>query len=298
MSTSVEPDKMVALKLRSMIRAPKGYVLISCDLSQAETWVVAFEANEVNMQHSLMYGDIHTETAGNAIFNSNPVCSHSYKDQGEKLYKCLTCGMLVTEVQRYTGKRCNHAFSYGMSAEKGTQTINKESDKPPYLVVSLPQVREYHRLWHSYYQIKAWWEEIQYELSTQDRILRTTYGRERQFFAPWGDELFKEGYSYKPQSTVADHFNGATHPELGIAGGLREIYKQIAKPSGGTRRIVNQAHDSCMVLTPTGTEQETAEHMVSLLKRPLVIKGREFTIPVDCEMGERWGQLEKVKIAA
>jgi hypothetical protein len=38
--------------------------------------------------------------------------------------------------------------------------------------------------------------------------------------------------------------------------------------------------------------------MVSLLKRPLVIKGREFTIPVDCEMGERWGELTKVKIAA
>ena len=50
-------------KLRSMITAPKGKLLVSCDLSQAETWVVGWVANEQNMKHFLLTSDIHTETA-------------------------------------------------------------------------------------------------------------------------------------------------------------------------------------------------------------------------------------------
>jgi len=28
----------------------------------------------------------------------------------------------------------------------------------------------------------------------------------------------------------------------------------------------------------------------------MIVNGEQFTIPVDCEVGERWGELEKVKL--
>src|SRR5881628_249621 len=103
-------------KLRSMIVAPKGKTLIAFDLSQAETWVVAWLANEPNMKHFLLNSDIHTETAV-ALFH--------------KLF-----AQIIVE-ERYIGKQNNHANSYGMGPDRQAQVINKRSDQPPYVTVSV-----------------------------------------------------------------------------------------------------------------------------------------------------------------
>src|SRR5258708_3830031 len=94
------------LKIRSMIVAPKGKLLVSIDLSQAETWVSAFLAKEPTMKNSLLTGDIHKDTAA-YLDNCNPDS--------------------VTPTGRYTGKRCNHALTYRMSYIRLCQVINKES---------------------------------------------------------------------------------------------------------------------------------------------------------------------------
>lgn len=254
--------------------APKGKVLIACDLSQAESWIVAYRANEHKMKHALNFGDIHRETAI-GFFPKPPE-------------------LIITE-ERYIGKQFNHASSYRMGPERAAEIINKKSDQPPFVTVSLLQAKEFSRKWHQLYNVKTWWSEIEDQLN-RNRTLVTTYGRKRTFFAAWGNELFKEATAFEPQSTVADHFNGATHPELGIEGGLLAIYRHVILPSKGELKIVNQAHDSLMVECPTEIRMEIAQEMTRWLRRPLVINGEEFTIPSDCEMGERWGEMEKVKI--
>ncbi len=116
---------------------------------------------------------------------------------------------------------------------------------------------------------------------------------------PWGDELFKEATAYVPQSTVGDHALGAVQPELGIEGGLLSVYKMFK--SHPEIRVVHTAHDSIMLEVPIGTELEVGGRIYSALHRPLVVNYEELTIPVDCEVGERWGELEKVprqKLAA
>lgn len=282
------------IHIRSMVHAPKGKTLIAFDLSQAESWIVAFRANERNMKHALLYGDIHTETAGSALFHANTGCGHVWKivTKGE-LWACDNCRAEVTKLMRYVGKRYNHASAYRMGADRAAQVINKDSDKPPYFTVTVRQSRKFSEAWHNYYNLKVWWADIEQQLR-DTRSIRTTYGRRRTFFAAWGNELFKEATAYEPQSTVGDHFNGKTHPELGIKGGLRYIYKDLVKPYPD-RKIINQSHDSAIIELPKqDANDETYEQLKKYMLRPLVINNEEFTIPVDIEEGERWSEMKKV----
>jgi DNA polymerase I-like protein with 3'-5' exonuclease and polymerase domains len=258
-----------------MIVAPKGKLLVSLDLSQAEMWIVAYLAKEETMKKFLKEGDIHTETA-------------SFLENVPKAQ--------VTPTLRYTGKRCNHALDYRMSYMRLVQVVNKESDKPPYLVISNPQGKRYFDKWHQLYNLKNWWAQIEYDLGQNARTLVTPYGRVRTFFAQWGQELFKEATAYVPQSTVADHLNGMVQPEIGIEGGLLTVYRKFVKERR-VLSIVNQSHDSFICEIDKELVDELCPQLVQLIKRPLVINQEQFTIPVDCEVGERWGELEKRKVA-
>lgn len=266
---------MPKYKLRSMVVAPPSKLLISCDLSQAETWVVAWLANEPNMKHFLLNSDIHVETAI-SFFNK------------------LFAEIIVEE--RYIGKQNNHANSYGMGPDRQAQVINKRSDQPPYVTVSVAQCKIYQKKWHELYpNVRRWHDEIKYTLSSQGNTLITPYGRRRVFFAQWGSGLWKEAYAHIPQSTVSDHFHGCVQPELGIEGGLLGVYKNICNSE---ILLINDSHDSCMLEVPYDSALEIGERVRAQLKRPVVINGESVTIPVDLEIGERWGELEKVKKVA
>lgn len=276
--------------IRSMVVASPFNMLISVDLSQAESWIVAYSAREENMKHSLNESDIHSDTAA-ALFFPDNYCAHVWNKIADESKLCRQCELIITYAMRYIGKRYNHATSYQMKPPRAAQVINKDSDKPPYVTVTIKESRVFSERWHARYKIKQWWSEIEAELN-RTRILTNAYGRERMFFAQWGDELFREATAYGPQSSVADHFNGAIHPELGIKGGLREIYKQLIKPYKD-HKIINESHDSCILDVPKVVVSSLTAEAKQLLTRPLIIKGETFTIPVDAQIGERWGELEK-----
>lgn len=263
------------LKLRSMLVAGKGKVLIACDFSQAETWIVAHLANEKKMIHSLTQGDIHRETAANALFHV-PEAD-------------------VTSDMRYLGKRFNHASSYQMGYQRAAEVINKDSDKAPFVTVTLAEAKKYSEAWRSYYELQTWWNGIREKLNN-NRTLVSTYGRRMIFNGQWGEKLEKEATAWEPQSTVGDHANGAIHPEIGIAGGFLEVYRTLVKRERAGR-IINQSHDSIVFETNENLASELAPRIVTLLHRPLIVNYQQFYIPVDCEIGERYGELKKQKVA-
>lgn len=282
------------VSIRSMFLAPKGKVLVAADLSQAESWIVAYLAKERNMQYSLNQSDIHTDSAA-ALFHTDNYCQHNWTKKGDE-YHCQTCALVIVKTARYIGKRYNHASAYRMKPPRAAQVINKDSDKPPFVTVTLSESKQFSERWHTRYNLKVWWSEIEQKLN-ETRSLTTCYGRKRVFFAAWGEELFREATAYEPQSTVADHFNGAIHPELGIPGGLLYIYEKYVVPYSD-RKIINQSHDSFIAEVPAADGEEFCQLSMKALRRPLVINGCEFTIPVDGEIGERWGELEPRKLAA
>lgn len=278
--------------VRSMIKASPGMTLVSCDLSQAESWIVMALSKEPNMKRALMFGDIHTETAGNALFHAGVACKHEWTStvKGE-LWTCSGCKHEVTKLMRYVGKRYNHASAYRMGADRAAEVINKDSDKPPHFTVTVRQSKIFSNAWHSYYNLKVWWSDIERQLN-ETRSITTCYGRRRIFFGAWGNELLKEATAFEPQSTVADHFNGHIHPELGIRGGLLEIYRQLVRDYSD-RFIINQSHDSFIAEVPKGDALEFAAASKNLLQRPIVVNGEQYTIPVDAEVGQRWGEMER-----
>lgn len=264
---------MRRISVRSQFIASPGCVLIQWDLSKAESWIVAWLADDYNMKQSLIHGDLHTDTAANALFEVP-------KEQ-------------VTKVMRYTGKRWNHASAYRMGFKKAMAVVNSESDKPPYLVVSLQESKNFSIKWHGYYpNIKrVWWADIE-EKARKNRTIVNSYGVVHVFFERWGEELFKQMTAWEPQSTIAYHMNGMLHPELGIPGGVVEVHKQFQN----AMLIVNQSHDSIIADVPKANVDDVLMPVTNLLRRPLVVNGEEFTIPVDAEMGERWGELESVQV--
>jgi DNA polymerase-1 len=263
------------IPLRSMLVASPGYTLIECDLAQAEAWVVAYLANEPTMKDALLNGDIHTKTA-TVIFEVEEA--------------------VITKDMRFLGKKSNHAFNYKQGPFKAAETINKESDKPPYITVNVKQTKKFRENYLKAYQIESWWFSIEEELR-RGRTLITPYGRSRTFYGFWGEDLFKEAIAFRPQSTVGDHALGLVQRELGISGGVKSIYYEICKPSSNTIRILNTSHDSAIVECPTPLVSEIAPQIVAKMHRPILINGEECLIPVDCKVGERWGELEKFKVA-
>lgn len=267
------------IALRSMVVAPPDHMLVLFDLAQAESWAVAYLANEPTMKAVLKDGDFHRETGQKALFKKSD-------EEWELIEKNQR------KTMRYTGKRYNHASAYRMGPTRAAEVINKDSDKPPYVTVTVAESKIFYKNWHEYYHIQGWWHEIEFQLQTT-RTLRTPYGRIRYFFDPIGDELYKKATAYVPQSTIGDHLNGAVQDEVGVRGGLVEVHRHFVEP--GYIRICNQSHDSIMCEIHRNDLSDICPQIHQLLLRPLVINGEEFTIPVDCEVGERWGELKEQK---
>jgi hypothetical protein len=282
---------------RSIFIAPKGKLLVATDLSQAESWIVAYLANERNMKHALRTSDIHCQTGGALYFLSG--CNHNWNKETRT---CNKCGVSLTKDQRYLSKRRNHASSYGMGPDKAMKVINGDSDKPPYVSITLKESNEHHEVWHAYYNVKDWW----YEVKLKDREITTSYGRTRTFYGQWGDDLEREKIAFEPQSTVADHFTGAIHPIVQQEGGLIEIYRRLIKPyfcgniycdHRECHKILNHSHDSYILELPQESARDVGLEAEKLLLRPIVIKDEEFIIPTDGQIGDRWseGEMEELK---
>jgi hypothetical protein len=281
-----------------MIMAPKGSCLVSFDLSQAESWIVAFLANERRMKQSLLFGDIHSDTSCGIFYPKNAECLHLWqKEKATGSRICSNCGVTITDTERYLGKKNNHANSYGQSEGMLVTSINKESDKPPYITVGLSDVKPMFKAWHNYINLSGWWESIQRELGPR-RQLTTPYDFTRTFYGYWGKELFKEAYAFKPQSTIADHVFGAIHKDLGIPGGLLEIHRKFVATK--YCKIINTAHDSFVLEYPSETvPNDFIAEVARCFRRPLVVRDEEFTIPCDAKWGLRYDEgMQEIDINA
>ena len=284
------------VKIRSLYKAPPGRILLAADLSQAESWIVAYLSNGSLMKKYLLNSDIHSET-GVVLFDkvSEYPCTgeyHQWKAEGKEKY-CAVCNLRVVEAERYVGKQNNHASAYGMGPERQAQVINKQSDKPPYVTVSVKECRRFQAKWHELYpNVHEWHLNVQEELK-RNHYLETPYGFKRTFYGRYDDQLFKSAYSFIPQSTVCYHFAGAEQPgsSSNEFKGLRGVRKDIIGDSK-EMRIINMSHDSFVMELPENLLSEIANLVHQKLFRPMEINGESFSIPVDVEVGGDYGSMK------
>lgn len=262
--------------IRSMFIPPEGWSLLEFDLSQAESWCVAHFAKDEKMIHALQYDDIHTITAM-AFFS----CTREE----------------VTEQRRYIGKKGNHSLSYRQTYRAWVDNFNVESLAQG-VSLSYRQGEAFWSKWHGLYpNVKnVWWEEVENELK-RSRRLTNPFGRSRIFYGPWGNDLFKAATANLPQGTVADHAYGYVQPEIGMPGGMLAI-NEWCEANQDVANFVHTAHDSLMLEVKDEAINDVYPVVRKMYERPMVINGREFTIPVDAKVGKRWGELAKIKKAA
>jgi len=227
---------------RRMFVADEGRLFVEADLSQAEARIVAYLAREEKLIRLFEEGgDIHSQVAE------------------------------WVGVPRGLAKRLVHASNYGI----GVRTFAHHAG------IKEGQAREaLQKYFDTFPRIRMWQLQIQADLS-KSRILETPMGRKRVFFGRWGEQLFREAYSFIPQSTVADVLN------------LALINISRMRPEW---EIMLQIHDAFVIQV---SEQEEKLEIVGELRKafdiPLTIEGRTFVIPIDIKCGKNWEEMEKIK---
>jgi uracil-DNA glycosylase family 4 len=244
------------------------WILCECDLAKAEAHVVAYLTQDANMIEAFESGiDVHSFNASK-IFNV-PIEQVIHEAKTKKADQRST--------MRYMGKKVVHASNYNM----GPQTF---SDQLAVEEIFMSQ-SECKQLLQNYSDrfpgLKRWHRQIEDEV-TQSRILYNLFGRPRRFLGDMNPALFRNAYSYKPQSTVAELLN---------RGMIKCVNDSRLGKAGYDIRFLTTVHDSVVF-------QFHKSQIPNLLQILLIIKdhmthtftykGKSFTIGLDAKIGRQW----------
>jgi DNA polymerase I-like protein with 3'-5' exonuclease and polymerase domains len=117
----------------------------------------------------------------------------------------------------------------------------------------------------------------------QTRTLTTPFNRRRTFLGRMGEELFRKGYAFLPQSTCAEYLNRS----------LVRVDLQLPK----TAHLLLQVHDAMVLGVGLDAEASVVDLVCSELAVPVVIRGEPLVIPVEVKRSERsWGEMKEVGV--
>lgn len=250
---------------RRVLVARPGMIFLMVDQMQAEDWPVGALAQNTSSLNELITGvDRHKKLAC-AIFNLSP--EHYTEKEWKK------------SIERYIGKKTRHANNYGMAENTMSESLAKEgkSFAPQYCKYILdianqldPSIKG---VFHKYVEKKL----------NDDRMLKTPWGRERQFFGlrgvdPKGNsKIYREAYSYIPQSTVGDNTGFAVYD------------LETESPDSKTPpSIIQESHDSIVQEIPDNADSiwYYLQRTIRAFSRKAVFdNGFEIEIPVEGEIG-------------
>jgi uracil-DNA glycosylase family 4 len=253
--------------VRKYLIADPGKLPYNVDLSQAENRNVAYIAPDLKMINTFEAKiDLHRQTA--SLIFGKPIEDISDDDDivVDPSRASSIGGGIFSE--RFWGKKANHGLNYGLGYRFFAMLYEISEAEAKFIVeryhAAYPGVRQYH-------------EWVRNQLS-KDRTLEDCYGRRRLFLERWGEDLFKEAYSFIPQSSVATKIN---------LDGLLPLYENQA--SFAKAELLNQVHDSITFQVPlTCTWEEQARMLVELrnsLESPMRFRSTSLIIPADCSMG-------------
>lgn len=261
----------VASMYRRCLVARPGNIFLMVDQISAEDWPVSALAGNIAALTELRAGvDRHTKLAS-AIFNI-PISSRTPEQWKESM-------------ERYLGKKTRHASNYDMGPGRMSDALAQEGfafgiDQCKLL---LERVRQHdpsiQGVFHKYVQ----------DTLSKTRMLTTPFGRERQFLSLRPNDsnhtIFKEAYSFIPQSTVGDN-TGFAVLDLETALPIQE------------RCIIQEGHDS--IVQDVKADAETVYKYLLRVQSAFtrLIKfhnGIELQIPIEAEVGFDFNTTVKIK---
>jgi DNA polymerase I-like protein with 3'-5' exonuclease and polymerase domains len=264
----------VAGMYRRCIGARPGNILLMVDQVSAEDWPVSALSENHNALAELrdttdLYGR-HTKLAS-VIFNI-PLTAKT-PDQWKD------------SMERYLGKKARHASNYDMGPGRMSDTLAQEgfSFSVAQCKILLARVEAHDpnvkKVFHKYVQ-----DQI-----NKTRILKTPFGRERQFLGARPNDanssIFKEAYAYIPQSTVGDNT------------GFALLSLETGYPVE-ERFVVQEGHDSLVQDVSDNTEtvyKYLLRTQSSFDRRIKFHNGIEVEIPIEAEVGYDFQTTVKIK---
>lgn len=262
-------DREIAQDVRSMFVPDKGFAFVEVDGSGAEARVVALLSEDYDLLNTFdAKPKVHARTAG-LIFDIDSLTITKSSPTIPKL------GIPYYDL----GKRIRHAGNYKMGAARLSQMSH------------LP-MRECDLLLEKFHQtnpnIRLVFHENVIEQVRKYRVLRTPFGRRRDFFARLDDNIYKEAIAYLPQSYVSD-LTKFSLPRI-----LTEFPEAI---------ILSEQHDGILALIRKEKIYEYLEIAKRIMERSINFSGcslsRDYnlTIPIEASIGkENWQEMEDIDL--
>jgi len=259
------------LAIRSLFIPDPGKIMFAADYDRAEAWIIAFEAEDLELIHQLREGiDIHWELA-KKLFLIPPEVPYNKR----AIFKSPITGLDNTLYEyRQVARNIRYAGAFG----EGPFMLQKVLANAGFyfeLALCKKLIAEFKR---SSPFLMAWQRGIREKIKAT-RTLISAYGRKRQFMGRLNDNLFRAAYAFSCQNTVGEM------TEVSI----EEIWETLLFIDP----LLN-VHDEVVFQASPEDEARALAGVRSIMEQELTINGRTFTIPVGFKKGPNWGELEEI----
>jgi DNA polymerase len=268
-------------KLKSAIRAPKGYILIDADSSQIEARTVAWLAGQIDLVDAF--------------------------EKGEDVYKIMASAIYAKEVdeitkdERFVGKTTILGAGYGMGANKFSaqlKTFGVDVDE-----AEAKRIIDVYR--QTYSEIPSLWKQAQSALDAILTDCTAKLGEYPEVLSVEGSagirlpsglflrypELTKDSdgqYAYKTRAGFTKIYGGKVIENVCQAVARCIIAEQMLK-IGKKYQVVLTVHDAVACLAPAEERGEAVKYVGECMRwRPNWCKD----LPLNCEVGygESYGE--------
>jgi uracil-DNA glycosylase family 4 len=273
----------IGADVRGQYIPEKGHVLIQADSAQAEARVVFLLADDEEALRDIDLRDYHAWTA--SWFFGGTESDYSKKVLGYE------------HPIRFVGKTLRHAGHLGASKKRAAISVNTDARKFKINVnitekfaesalntfhTKQPSIR---KIFHNGI-IEALNRDKRFLTASVPYGVAAKIGGRRQFLERWGDELFRQAYSYIPQRSISDNTKAA-----GMRLKLREP-KLV--------RIVLESHDSLLFTVPESEVEYLGPMIREEMERAIrfdtcSLVRRDLIIPCELEIGYNYEELKKWK---
>lgn len=268
-------------EIRTMYVADPGYVFLQIDSAQAEARVVFLLAEDYDALKLIDTVDYHALTA--SWFFGGTEETWSKKTHG------------FEHPVRFMGKTIRHSGHLG--AGKGRTALTVNTDARKYKIdakITEAEADKALKIFHiKQPRIKQVFQAGVIKCLEKNRRLQAPvpYGIDapiggiRTFFERWGDELFRQAFSYIPQRTVSENTKGA-------ALRIRARAKFI--------KIVMESHDALLLLVPEERANEASKIAKEEFECPIdfstcSLSRDKLVIPCEVEIGKNYYDFKKFK---
>ncbi len=258
------------------------WIFLQADSAQAEARVVFLLANDEQALKDIDTHDYHALTA--SWFFGGTESSYSKKILGYE------------SPIRFAGKTLRHACHLGAGKRRAAISVNTDARKFKIpIIINEATAERALKIFHMKQpKIQQVFHAgvVECLKSRRQLIAPVPYGIDsdiggiRTFYERWGEELFRQAYSYLPQRTITDNTKTA-------ALRIKNLIPNI--------RIVLESHDSLLFCIRQKDVDEQAPIIKREMERPIdfshcSLSRRSLIIPAEIEIGENYQDLKKFKM--